>query len=305
MNRAKVLAPIEITSAMITASTVAEPDTGETLWNPATSYAIGDKVIRTETHRVYTALAAGIDAGLPEATPLRWFDTAPTNKMAAFDIYRSTAMIYTGTLTMTIKPGIITGMAFFGLVGDTIRVICKDALSLAVYYDQTFSLSQYLSGDLMWEFYYGIPRQQDGLRIDDLYPHDAQIEITLTPSPVTGKSQIGIWAIGSFEPIGSPEYGFKAQPVDYSRITTDSYGNTTVIKGLNARNLNGECIQMSTIDAQAAADVIYRVLGTPCAWVICDANGFDYLNAFGLGSADLTASGPNHATLSLNVRGLI
>lgn len=303
---AQVLAPIKITDAMLTACSVAEPDTGagEAAWNAATSYTIGQQVIRTTTHRIYTALAAGVDAGLPEVTAARWFDTGPTNKWAAFDQYRSTAITQAGTLTMTIKPGIITGMAFFGLQGDSLRVICRPKAGGAAYFDKTYGLSDYLSGDLMWEFYFGVPAQQDGLRISGLYPNDAQVEITLTPSPTTGKAAIGILAIGSFEMIGLPLYGFKAQPVDYSRITVDKYGGTRIEKGLAAKNISGECY-MKPEEANAVSDVIYRLLGIPCAWIISDASGYDYLNAFGLGSADVTAAGTNQAYLSLTVRGII
>ena len=303
---AKVLAPIQITDAMFTASSVAEPDTsrGEVAWVAATVYAIGQEVTRSTTHRVYTALAAGADAGLPEDTPLRWKDTRPTNKWAAFDLYKSTAITSSSTLTLTIKPGIITDMDFRGLMGDSLRVVCKNSVSLATYYDQTFGLSDYLSGDLMWEFYFGTARQQESLRVMGLFPTDAQIEITLTVSPITGKAAIGIFGVGSFEPIGNPTYGFQAQPVDYSRITTDQYGEVTITPGLSAKNISGECV-MAAVDALAAADVIYRMLGKPCSWVISDLPRYDYLNAFGLGSADITPQGPNHATLSLTVRGLI
>lgn len=302
----QVLAPIQITDAMLTACSVAEPDaaSGEAAWAAATSYTIGQKVVRATTHRVYVARASGVDASLPEATPARWFDSGPTNRWAAFDQYRTTAITQAGTLTMTLKPGIITGMAFFGLQGDSMRVVLRPSTGGVAYFDQSYSLSQYLSGDLMWEFYFGMPRQQDGLRISGLYPNDAQVEITLTPSATTGKAAIGIFAIGSFEVLGLPLQGFKAQPVDYSRITTDVYGGTQIIKGLSAKNIAGECYMPAT-DAQAVADVVYRMLGQPCAWVVSDAAGYDYLNAFGLGSADITAAGPNHAMLSLTVRGLI
>ena len=303
---AYVLAPIAITDAMLTASSVAEPDiaSGEVAWAAPTNYAIGQMVVRATTHRVYASLASGVDAGLPENTPTRWFDSGPTNRWAAFDQYRSTSILQAGTLTMTIKPGIINSLAFFGLQGDSLRVVCKPATGGAAYFDQSYSLSEYLSGDLMWEFYFGTPRQQEGLRISDIYPQDAQVEITLTPSAVTGKAGIGILAVGSFEALGFPLQGFKASPVDYSRITTDKFGATRIEKGLAAKNISGECY-MPAADANAVVDVIYRLLGTPCAWIISDANGYDYLNAFGLGTADVTSAGPNHANLSLTVRGLI
>lgn len=304
---AQVLSPIPIASAMVTACSVAEPDTttSEALWVAGTSYTVGQEVVRATTHRVYTNKLAGIDAGLPEATPLRWIDTRPSNKFAPFDIYKSTAIKSTSTLTMTVKPGIITGMAFYGLVGDTLRVVCRDATTAVVYYDVTTSLSVYLTGDLMWEFYYGVSRQQDSLRINNLTPTNAQVEITLTVSPTTGTAEIGIWALGSFADVGLPQYGFSAKPISYDRISTDQYGNTSIIKGLNARSLSGNCVFLSLAEAQAAADTIYQLLGVPCAWVISADPGYDYLSAFGLGSADIFASGPERAILNLTVRGLI
>lgn len=303
---AKVLAPIAITDAMYTASSVAEPDTGrgEVAWNAATSYTIGQEVTRSTKHRVYIALAAGIDAGLPETTPLRWKDARPTNKWAAFDIYKSTAIRSSTTLTMTIRPGIITDMDFRGIEGDSMRVVCKNASSLVTYFDQTYSLSDYLTGDLMWEFYFGNPKQQESLQVIGLTANDAQVEITLTVSGITGFAAIGIFSLGSFEPFGVATDDFQAQPVDYSRFTTDQYGVVTITPGLSAKNISGTCV-MDAQDAIAAVDVIYRNLGKPCAWLISDIPRYDYLNAFGLGSADIQPMGFYKTQLSLTVRGLI
>ncbi len=306
--KALVLDSVAITDAMFAACSVAEPDTTlttpEVAWSASTNYSIGTEVIRATTHRVYTSLAAGIDSGLPENTPTRWKDTRPTNKWAAFDLYRNTTIRKNGTLTMTLKPGIITGMAFYGLVGDSIRVVCKNATSSTTYYDVTTSLSLYLSGDLEWEFWFGVPRQQDSLWVKDLYPQDAQIEITLTPSTVTGWAEIGTFPVGNFKNIGMPEKGFKASPVDYSRITVDSNtGEVSISKGLSAKNISGECVMLSAEEGQAVCDVVYQMLGVPAAWVITSAAGYDYLSAFGLGSADITAG--DFPTLSLSVRGII
>lgn len=303
----QILEPITFAASMVTACSVAEPDatTGEAAWAAATVYAIGDEVVRTTTHRVYAALASGADAGLPEDTPLRWFDTRPSNKYAAWDQYRNTATTSTATLTQTFKPGIITGLQFFGLVGDTIRVVCKNADTLATYYDQTTSLAYYLSGDLMWEFYFGSPRQQDGLRISGLYPQNAQVEITITVSTATATAAVGLISAGSWAALGLPKIGFTAKPVDYSQIKADRYGNVEIIAGLSAKNITGDCVMLNLSDAQAAADVVYRLLGTPCAVVVSDVLGYDYLNAFGLVSADITPAGGNLTNFALNIRGMI
>ena len=173
---------------------------------------------------------------------------------------------------MTEKPGNITGMQFFGLIGNTLRVVGKNATSGMVYYDETTSLSPHLSGDLMWGCYFGTARQQDSLRISGLYPQDAQVKITLTPSPITGTTAIGIWAHGSLQDIGLPQLGFNAQPVDFSYIDKNTV-ETKIEKGLASKHLNGKCEMQTQADVQEVADVIYIPLGLPCAWVIVAATG--------------------------------
>jgi hypothetical protein len=303
----KVLSPIKITPAMVTACNVAEPDAarGEVEWSAAEPAVIGMERIRSTTHMVYTAIASGVDAGLPESTPLRWKSTRPTNKYLAFDNYRSTAIRKNGTLTMTVKPGIITDMALYGMEGDTIRIICKNATSGTVYKDTgAVSLSLYLSGDLEWEFWFGTPRQQDQFRLMGLYPNDAQVEITVTPSLDTGWAGIGIWALGSFFDMGDPQFGFKAKPVDFSYIDINSAGEAVIQKGLTAKDLAGTCIADSGA-ANAICEQAMQFLGTPVAVIMDAARKYDYLSAFGLMTVEITADNDQEASVSANVKGLI
>lgn len=303
----KVLPPITITAAMVTACVVNEPDAarGETAWNAATNYAIGNEAARATTHRVYTSLAAGVDAGTPETTPLRWKDTRATNKYLAFDNYRSTAIRYNGTLTITAKPGIITDMWFYGLEGDAIRVVCKNATSGTVYKDSgVVSLALYLSGDLEWEFWFGTPRQQDQFGLMGLEPQDAQVEVTLTPSLDTGWAGIGIWVLGSFYEIGDPQFGFKAKPVDFSYIDINAAGEAVIVKGLTAKDLVGTCIADSNA-ANAICDKVTQFLGTPVAVIMDAASKYDYLSTFGLLTADIGADNEGETSVSVTVKGLI
>ncbi len=225
--------------------------------------------------------------------------------MAAFDVYRSTAIKYEGTLTMTVEPGIITDMAFFGLVGDAINVTIKNATSDIEYFNEDYTLSLYVTGDLEWSFWFETPEQQDALRIQALYPDDAKVEITLTPSVTTGMAQIGIWALGSFKTIGVPLYGFRAKPVNYSVIKLDTNGELYIKPGYTAKDLAGTCWLDSESEAQQVCDIVNRLLSTPVAVVISDAAGYDYLNTFGLVSADIVAADVDHATMSLEARGIV
>lgn len=66
----RVIEGIAITAAMITGGNVAEPAPGETAWNSATSYSIGDEVILASTHRTYVSLRGqAFAAAISNASP--------------------------------------------------------------------------------------------------------------------------------------------------------------------------------------------------------------------------------------------
>ena len=62
----KIIAPFELTGAMLTSSTVPETDYAE--WAAGTAYSVGQKVIRLTTHRAYEALTSSTGK-VPEDSP--------------------------------------------------------------------------------------------------------------------------------------------------------------------------------------------------------------------------------------------
>jgi hypothetical protein len=124
-----VIPPLSITDALLTSSTVAEPDTGEVVYNAGTTYAISNVVISTTTHLKYTSLQGGnighplsaaIEQGdVPTVTDW-WVKSGPTHRWAMFDPLRSTATVAPLTMTQVITPGVrIDALALHGMVADT------------------------------------------------------------------------------------------------------------------------------------------------------------------------------------------
>lgn len=105
----KLLVPKPITAARIAAgTTIAEPAAGETLWVSGGTYALGDKRIRVETHRVYEAVQASTGRTIaPELDGTYWKDMGPTLRWAPFDQYINTPATATTTLTYVLKPGFV------------------------------------------------------------------------------------------------------------------------------------------------------------------------------------------------------
>lgn len=300
-----VLVPKEITTAKLISSSIAEPDTGETAWNAATSYAIGQRAILASTHRVYRNLLGGVNSTSPDQAPDRWFDEGPTNRWAIFDGEVSSNTVSPSPYTLTVRPGAITDVGFFSLINvDRIRVQVWDSPGGTLVYDQLKGTEDFWSSDLYWSFYFDEPRQRSQLFFEDI-PASTICEITITATSFDLQPlQIGLVAFGSFEPLGVSEYGFNASPRDFSRIVEDEYGTTRVKKGRNAKSIRGT-VYMPTTAANTAVGIVYRLLGTPAIWRPSPLAQYDFLTTFGLGSADASASGPDETRLSIDVKGLV
>lgn len=308
-----ILVPITLTDAMLSSSTIAEPDAGETAWNAATSYTVGQRCIRTATHRVYENLIAGVNATAPEdaltgATP-RWLDYGPTNRWSAFDGIVNTPSTATTTFTYVLLPGFFNAIAFYGLDGATITVSIKDAPSGSVFYSYTGSLLE--SPIDYYDYYFGALRPLSKLVLKDIGIY-ANPELTITVTATAGVTvSAGMIALGDLRSIVSPDAAFggtqagaSAEPITYSYIKTDDFGRTTIKRRHSATGMRATVV-LQRSDADAALATVQDVLDVPAAWIAADAPGFAGLNVFGLGSGSLVYEGPTYATLSLTVKGFI
>lgn len=307
-----VLVPITLLDSMISSSTAAEPGAGETVWNAATNYAVGQLAILPSTHRVYENLIGGVNAISPDmalsgATP-RWFDISPTNKWAAFDGQISTQSAVVTPLTYVLRPGIFNAIALYGLEGAALAVSIKDAPGGMVVYNYSTDLIE-LPTDA-YDHYFGHIKQLTKVLCKDLIPY-ADPEVTISVTAAAGITvKAGMIALGDLRTLvtvdgkGGTEYGAKAKPVTYSYISTDTFGVTKIIKRSKATDLDIR-VQVPKEDSDAALATIQEVLDVPAAWIGSDVPGFTGLNVFGLASGDVSYDGPEHSVISIQVKGFI
>lgn len=306
------LVPVPITDAMITSSTAAEPGAGETAWNAATTYAVDDEAIRTGTHRVYTSVAAGVDATAPEVsqykTTPRWVDTRPTNKWAAFDALTSTQTELVSPLTYVIRPGPINAIACYGLDGATLSVSIKDAPGGAVVFSRSIDLTEPPLD--YYDYYFGRIKTLTKALIRDLVPY-ADPEITLTIEAAMGVTvKAGMIALGDLRALatagtfGGTSAGAKAKPISYSYVKTDDFGTTTIQRRGSATDLE-MTVPLPNADTDTALLTLQEILDVPVACIASDSPGFSGLNTFGLVSGDVVYQGPNYSVIQLSVKGFI
>jgi hypothetical protein len=301
-----VLAPIAITTAMLTSSTVAEND--YPAWASGTTYALNAFCISPVTHRVYQSLMDGnvghdpTDPNNQFGTPAYWLDYGPTNQWAMFDNEASTQTTSASPLTVTLRPGVFTDFYLAGLSATTTTITVKDAPGGNVIFNQTYTLESSKPADY-YNYFFDPFKPLTDLLVSGIDPYGLA-EVTYSISNGTGAVKCGMVAIGTVKPLGATQYGAKAKPKTYSYIKTDDFGNTKIVRRKRATDMTAT----SWIALSEANDVLQTIrdlLDVPAVWIGVDLPEYGGLRCFGLGSAELSYDQPDYCQLSLTVQGLI
>lgn len=300
----KVLVPITISDAMLSSSTIAEPDASETAWAGSTAYVVGDVRIRTQTHRKYRcAIAHTSDAGKPpESLPTHWADIGPTNAWAMFDGMVSTPSTDSMTLTVVLEPGFFNAIALFGLDGEVIDITVKDAPAGSTIYSYSGPLIEDV-GD-WYEYYFSPIQPKSKLILEGITPYSAA-ELTVT---ITGPTDVslGMILVGDMRTIAET-YGAvngpSAELVDYSYNDTNEYGETRIVRRGNSTDLRAQ-ILLTRSEAPYASATCRDLLSVPAAWIVSDEASLQELIVPGLGSASFTYES-QFVTMNLYVKGSI
>ncbi len=304
--------PITITSAMIAAGTsIAEPAAGETAWVSGATYALDAEVIRATTHRRYVAKQAHTGRSqLPEQDGAYWTDVGPTQRWAPFDQYVSTGASSTTSLTYVLRPGYVNAMSLYGLVGTSISITLKDEPGGTTIYSQSGPLFDDPAG--WYEYLFIQPSPITKLSRSNL-PIRPDAELTITVSAASGQP-VGIGMIvlgdlvdlvGDLSEFGGTEYGAQAEPVTFSYIKTDDFGETTIVRRSAATSMSAKIV-LPAKNADDALRLIQDVLDVPVAWIALPGNPkYKVLNVFGLGSARVSYENYSMARIDLTVKGMI
>ena len=302
------LVPLSITDAMLTSSTIAEPAAGETAWVSAGTYALGDLRIRATTHRVYRCVLAHTGrTALPEVDLVYWLDVYATQKWSMFDAYASTQSSIATPLTVVLKPGFFNAFAMLGLDGATATITYKDATGGATVYSSVISLTE---DPLDWyDYAFGVIKPKTKVTIDDLTPYPDP-ELTISITATSGTVKCGMLAIGDMRNLldsaefGGTQYGATAEPITYSYIKTDEYGNTVIKKRSTATDMKIRIV-LPKANSDFALATVQSLLDVPAVWVASDQSGYAGLTVFGLASGSLSYESFTYDTFSINVKGMI
>ena len=271
----KVIKPVAVTDAVLISSTA--PETDHAAWAAGTAYSVGNRVIRTSTHRIYERLIAGTTATAPELDSVNWIDIAPTNRWAMFDGEVSTQTALTSPLTVVIKPGLVNGLALFGLSGTTLVVTVRDGLAGPVVYTRTIGLDGTVIAD-WYQYFFEQYDQRAEVVLTNLPPYStSHITISVTGG---GTVSIGVVAAGTVYFIGDTQQDASVSIIDYSRKETDAFGFTTFVRRAYSKRMNLRLL-LTNSQLNKVQRVLADLRASPAAWVGTDVAGYEPLTVYG------------------------
>lgn len=256
----KIITPVAITDAMLVSSSISEND--YPVWSGATAYAVGDRRMLTSTHSVYQRTVAGTTAASPDLDSVNWVRVSPTNRWKMFDRATGTLSEAASTISVTIAPGLVRGLALLDVTGNSVTVTMTNGVETV--YSKTVNLNAGY-GISSWDTYFfnDIVRKRTVV-LTDIPPYSAgQIAITVTGS---GTVAIGTVAVGSLLYIGDTKYGMSLGIIDYSVKTTDPYGTTTVTERAFAKRMTVPVV-IKSVDVDEVARRLSLIRATPVIWI--------------------------------------
>jgi len=253
-----VIRPQAVTDAVLTASNAPEDD--HPAWDAEATYALGDRVISTATHRIYESAIADNLGNDPTAGATQWIDTGPTNRWAMFDEALGTLTTRTGSLTVNLKPSAdVNGLAILDADAATVRVQAPG-------YDETLAAT--VGGEPI--------RSLTFLDLD--VTAGATIVVTIDAASGALPVSVGTLLIGTVEPMGLAEISPTLGITDYSLKETDDFGNTEPVERAWAKRMSVK----AQITTPALDNLVRRVASLrarPALWI--GQAGFDSLTIYG------------------------
>lgn len=226
----KVIVPVVTTPAMLTSSTIAEPDAGETAWVSGTTYAAGDVRILTSTHRKYTRLVAGAGTTAPNLDTINWLDTGPTNRWAMLALDRNLQSTSTSTIIVAITPGIaVDALGLVGLQCNSATIVCTVS-AVTKYTNTIVTLNRPV---VNWFQYFFAPFNYRPsavmFNLPTLSVADAAIAIFTITLTGASTNKCGGVVLGNQVDLGKTQYSATSSALNFSTITRDVFGNATLV----------------------------------------------------------------------------
>lgn len=299
-----IVQPVPVTDAMLVSTNVAETD--YPAWNSGATYALGDRVILTSTHKIYESIQSGNTNKNPASERLWWVEVGPTNRWKAFDTSNTTQTVTDGgsppTIAYTLRPGqAINALAVLNVTNCTelhVQVVNPGKGNV---YDKKIDFTALPLSSTWWDWFFGQRRAPTQSVMLDLpaFP-SADLKLTFIGG---AELAVGVIMFGQQQRYGlGIRYGARVGIQDYSRKETNEFGDTTLIRRAFAKRARFDMlIERGEVDP--LQNCLAGIRAVPCLWV--GTNEYEATVVYGFyRNFDILISYPEHADCELEIEGL-
>ena len=301
----KVVDPINITEAVLTASDIPEPDAsvGEVEWSSGTTYNPGERAILTSTHLLYQCLKETTEnpqTGSTEDANASWIVVGPTNKWAMFDGLQNTGTTSSTDYSVTINPvTYVNTMAMFGFSGVSSVMIEVFNLAGDLIYDKTYAMSDFSAiYDHYTYVFYQISSLDDFIAIDLPPLPNTTIKVTFSGvDMVVGELVTGFSIdIGQLVAENTKSDRFRYREQAYNEFGYPT-GEAPIVVELNTYD-----VLVPKLNNQAIQKLLDTLTGENTLW-FGDIGGGQSLVTYGFFErSPIPYAMPNHINYQITVR---
>ncbi|HSH98883.1 MAG: hypothetical protein ACAH07_06040 [Methylophilaceae bacterium] len=303
----KMIRRVPIDDSSFVSSNVAENDYAA--HSMGTTYALTNRVIvvAANVHKVFESLQSANTGHNPllddQKNPVWWLEVSATNRWKMLDSFVSsqTANPNSIILTLAIDP-LIDSVSLQNIDGTQVHLTMTVPVDGLVY-DKTINLISDSGIDDYFEYWFSPIEKLSTYNFTDLSLYsDSSILVELINDG--GIAKCGALVVGLSRDYGGSMFGLELGRTDYSAVVTDDFGNTSITKRGNTRDMN-LTLWVSNNDLASVDKVLSEYLSVPAVYIGTDV----YQEATTLyaiyQSYSLVVSYPNQSLLSIRFKGLI
>jgi hypothetical protein len=307
-NALVIVPPLAITdSILVVGSPPATnvPENDYAAWSSMTTYAEGDRVILTSTHRIYESLQGANLNKNPVTETTFWVEVGPTNRWAVFDTSVSTQTAQSTNITYTLEPGIaINSLAILNLTDAdeiNIQITSPASGSPGIVYTETVDLGLTSPFSDWYNWFFGIRSRPSQYIVTNLPIYtDGIFEIEILGGTDLA---VGVILIGQQQRFGRGiRLGARVGIQDYSRKETSEFGETILVQRAFAKKANFDLF-IDKAEVDTLQIYLSGLRATPALWI--GSTEYESTTVFGFyKNFDVLLNYPEHADCELEIEGL-
>lgn len=270
-----VLAPITVTDAVLTASSLSEHD-AHAAWSAATAYVTGNRCFSATTHKVYEARTGNTNQDPTVAANVydaatnpsgEWIEVGATNKWRAFDGKLSDlATSSSADLSYTLEmPSSCNALALFGVEAGSVRVRVYDLDGVTVIHDETRTMVDTSAITDAYTYAFSPVLYETEAVFQDLPAFTGSTVLVEVIGSSGSTRKVGEIVIGWDTYLGDLETGAGIGITDYSRKEFDTFGNPVIIERSYADTATFPIV-VETSQARRIKRVLSALRATPAVY---------------------------------------